>query len=102
MRCFMKEIYIEEMAQYLADKGGCSLEAALAYCDAEEEYYDEQGLNIYDFSERPREFGPYIGAPVIENDDMVKYISKKTGLGFELVENLSMIELEYLELPDEE
>lgn len=98
----MIHIYEDEIVKFFAENTGCSLEQAYAYCEAEDVYLDDQALISYDPNERPRDNGPYIGAPVIDNEEMVAFIMEETGLEYDLVERLSELEIEYLEMQTEE
>jgi hypothetical protein len=90
---------LDKEVQFLMEKSGCTEEQAYGYVDSVDAFYDSKGLIDSDADPETMEehTEPYDGAPVIENDEMVAFIAERTGLDIELVEQLSMYELEYLE-----
>ncbi len=89
-------LYEDEEARYISEKTGCSLEHAYLYIHAEDDFLDTKGLIIYNGEKEHT--SKHEDAPVIENDEIVAFIAETTGLNIELVDKMSIVELEYLEM----
>lgn len=92
-------IDLDEMAEYIVAETGCSLEQGNAYFDAEHEYLDSLGLiglDESDSEETPGEMGPYEGAPMVENEELVRFVSERTGMSIEMVDMIAEAEMKYM------
>lgn len=92
----------DDEAKYLMKRSGCTEEQAFAFLETEDAFYDSKGLCVYEPEEVKEEFRnaifpqePDENASVIDNDEMVEYISEKTGMDFDFVEQLSFYAFDY-------
>ncbi|WDC83390.1 hypothetical protein PL321_11605 [Caloramator sp. mosi_1] len=92
----MIELNIDEEVDYLVEKTGCTSEKGYLFIEAEYEYLDNNGLINHEGNDELPE-GPYEGAPSIDNDEMVNFISVLTGIDRVLVEKMSYAKLNYME-----
>lgn len=106
----MTNINLFEEAIFLSGKTNCTLEEAMIYVRAQDEYYDSIGLNFY-----PDENGFYEidgkkyswdmlnslplpkNVPVVDNEKMLSHISEGTGLSLAKCHELEAAEFDYLE-----
>ena len=94
----------DDEAKYLMKRSGCTEDQAFAYLETEDAFLDSKGLCVYEPEEIEEEFrkgifqqGPDENAAEIDNDEMVRYISEKTGMDFDFVEQLSFYAFDYME-----
>jgi len=92
----MIELNIDEEIDYLVEKTGCTSEQGYLYIEAEDEFLYSNGLIDYEGNDKLLE-GPYEGAPTIDNDEMINFISVSTGIDRDLVEKMSYAEIDYFE-----
>ena len=92
----MIKINIEEEIDYLVEKTGCTSEQGYLYLEAEDKFLDSKGLIDYEGNDELPQ-GPHEGAPSVDNDEMVNFISVSTGIDRDLVEKMSYTEIDYFE-----
>lgn len=91
----MLEYNFNDIADYMVSKGVCARDEAYKYLEAEDEYYDAAGLNVYELDNiQPSQM---ISNTVIDQMDVDKYIVKETGLSAETVDKMSEVLYEYME-----
>lgn len=90
-------IDLDEEAKYLADKTNRTIDEANLYLDAEYEYMEQIGLacQIEENSENNLEEQQSDTSIVIDDDEMLNYISEKTGLPIFLVNEFYEAEYDY-------
>ena len=85
-------LYLGKEAKRLAELTGMSEEVAYAYVLAEDQYYDQIGLNVYDDEEHVE------GCDcLLDIEEMWEFISSKTGIELEVCELLDAAEIQYYE-----
>ena len=91
----MLEYNFSDIADYLVSRGACTRDEAYKYLEAEDDYYDAAGLNVYDSDTiQPSQME---SNTVIDQKDVDQYIVKKTGLSPIIVEKVSDVLYEYME-----
>ena len=89
---------IDEAAAFIAERTGCTVEQALAYLYAEDDYFDEIGLNLY-----PDENNHLILPPedtsniVVDDREVTAFVLEHTDLSRELTEKIIEAEFAYME-----
>ena len=90
---FMVNINLYDEENYLISKTGiCPLEVH-EFMIAQTAYYEKLGLII--FTDDPENV-PASSSVVVDNDKLCEYVSNLTGIDFEVCEQLSLADLEYL------
>lgn len=88
---------LQEEAEYISKKLGCTLEASTAFVELEDAYYDIIGLNVYDDTS-PIELSPE-EATVVDTDVLIKFICSNCDfIPEELCERMLEAEYEYFVL----
>ncbi|MBO4394888.1 MAG: hypothetical protein J5819_00895 [Eubacterium sp.] len=92
------EIDFDEISNYLVEKGVCTAEEAISYLEAEDDYYDSIGLNVYDEDEIDEEMSSSdrSTAPVVDQRDVDAYIVEHTDLEPSKVDDITGYLMEYL------
>lgn len=89
---------LDKVAQYLAEKCGCTVEDANMYLIGEEEYLASIGLSGYGHEDRtPFPTDEEAANITVEVQAIEDYVIEHKGLDRVLVEKLSQAELEYME-----
>ena len=89
---------LDKVAQYLAEKCGCTVEDADMYLIGEEEYLASIGLSGDGHKDETSLLTNEEAAnTVVENQAIEDYVVEHKGLDRVLVEKLSQAELEYME-----
>lgn len=91
----MKEYNFNDIADYMASKGVCTRDDAYKYLEAEDDYYDVVGLNVYDLDDI--EPSQAVTSTYIDQRDVDKFIVKQTGLPAEIVDRMTEALYEYME-----
>lgn len=91
----MKMIYLEEQAELLAGLAECDYEVALSYLYAQDDFYDERGLNIY--PEDPN-YGEVVDSDIIiDDEEMLEFIKNKTYISSGMLHKLLEAKHKFLE-----
>ena len=89
---------LDELAQYLAEKCGCTVEDADMYLYGEEEYLASIGISGYSHEDGMPFLTVEEGANIVVEAQAVEdYVVEHKGLDRALVEKLYQAELEYME-----
>ena len=91
----MTTIIFEEQAGRMAEISGCKYEEAMEYLEAQDEYYDLVGINVY--PDGNLQESDLCSDIVVDGDKMEQYITEHSSLSNEMVEALAEAELRYLE-----
>ncbi|MBR6172297.1 MAG: hypothetical protein IKQ49_03890 [Eubacterium sp.] len=89
----MRYLDLSELAKAMAKETGCSPENAVRFVDAQDQYFDQTGVNVKTGS------GVASSAePIVVNDaDMMKYIIEYTGMSESFARRLADAERKYME-----
>ncbi len=91
----MLDYNFSDIADYLVSRGACTRDEAYKYLEAEDDYYDDAGLNVYDSD--TIQTSQMESNIVIDQADVDQYIVKKTGLSPIIVEKVTEVLFEYME-----
>lgn len=89
----MLEYNFNKIADYMVTKGVCTAEDAYKYLEAEDDYYDLAGVNVYDDDDVEAQC---VSDVVIDQRYVDRFISEKTGLCIEYVERITEVLYEYM------
>ncbi len=91
----MITINMDDEERFLVSKTGiCPLDVH-EFMIAQTAYYEKLGLIVFVFEGDPENV-PASSNVVVDNDKLCEYVSNLTGLDFEVCEQLSLADLEYL------
>ena len=89
----MKYLDLDDLAEAIAIKTGCSPENALRFVDAQDQYFDKTGVNVKDDDGTIASSEPVI----INDEEMMKYIIEYTGMSESFARRLADAEWAYME-----
>lgn len=89
----MKHLNLTDLAKAIAADSGCSLENAVRFVDAQDQYFDRTGVNVKSDDSTAASKEPVI----ISDEEMMKYIIEYTGMSESFARKLADAERAYMQ-----
>ncbi len=89
----MKYLNLTELAKAIALQTGCSLENAVRFVDAQDQYFDKTGVNVKS-DDKTAASSELV---IVNDEDMMKYIIEYTGMSESFARKLADAEKEYMQ-----